>query len=65
MKYEVLNINNQVMFFTFSEKCIHSKQEIEIMSKAGYKFRLDDKNISKSKLLEEINKMKKEDKSSE
>lgn len=55
-KFEIYNDKGNRVFYTFQGSCIPSKLEIESMSKAGYKFKMDGKNISKTKLIERITK---------
>lgn len=50
MKFEVINPDGETVFNTESKKCIPTKSQIESMAKAGYKFKLDGKAISKKKL---------------
>lgn len=49
-KFEVINPDGETVFNTESKKCIPTKSQIESMAKAGYKFKLDGKSISKKKL---------------
>lgn len=52
MKFEVINDKGQVVMTTTSENCIPDKDDIESMSKSGYKFRIDGKVVTKKKLSE-------------
>ncbi len=54
MKFEIFNDKGKREFYTYDNECIPSKWEIDIMSKNGWKFKLDDKFISKTKLNEMI-----------
>lgn len=55
-KFEAFNDKGNRIFYTFQESCIPSKSEIESMYKSGWKFKMDGKNISKTKLIEIITK---------
>ena len=50
--FEILNSFGKRVFFTEYKECIPPKQQIENMSKAGYKFKIDGKNATKKKVLE-------------
>ena len=52
MKFEVLTDKGQVVMITTSTICIPDKNIIEYMSKADYKFKLNNKPITKKKLEE-------------
>ncbi len=56
MKYEVFDSKNKRVFITKEMECIHTKSEIDSMNKAGYKFKINNKSITKTKLLEFIEK---------
>lgn len=50
MKFEVINHQNKIVMNTEYEEEIPSKKQCEHMLKAGYKFRLDGKPISRNKI---------------
>ena len=50
MEFEVLNDRGQVLMTTSATVCIPNKTTIEFMIKAGYKFRIDGKLVSKKKI---------------
>lgn len=52
MKFEAIQ-NGEIIFVTEQISCIPPKRQIEIMTKAGYKFKIDGKIITK-KRIEEI-----------
>ena len=54
MKFEIVNEKGVVVFNTEYNECIPTKQQIDDMSKAGYKFKIDGKNATKKKVLELI-----------
>lgn len=54
MKFEVVNDKGKVVFNTTEISCLPTKTEINSMIKAGYKFKLDNKSITKKKLEEII-----------
>lgn len=54
MKFEIYDDKNKTVFRCNEKNCFPTVSEINSMSKAGYKFRLDDKSINKKKLLEYI-----------
>jgi hypothetical protein len=56
MEFEIFNDKGTRVFYTFQEICIPPKHEIDIMSKNGWKFKLNGKLISKTKLIEIITK---------
>lgn len=56
MKYEVFDGKNKRVFITQEMESIHTKSEIDSMNKAGYKFKVNNKTITKTKLLEFIQK---------
>lgn len=51
MKFEVLNDKGITVMQTETKSCIPSEDELAAMSKAGYKFRIDGKNITIRKLI--------------
>ena len=50
MKFEVINDKNIIVMNTTSIYCIPNKEMLILMSKAGYRFRLDGKIITTKKL---------------
>ena len=54
MKFEVVNDKNKVVMNTTSADCVPSKDTLTLMSKAGYKFKLDGKVITIKKLNERL-----------
>lgn len=52
MKLEILNDKNIVVMTTTSVCCIPDKSTLNVMSKGGYKFKLDGKSITIKKLKE-------------
>ncbi len=52
MKFEVINDKGKVVFNTTETSCLPTKTEINSMTKAGYKFKIDNKSIAKKKLEE-------------
>lgn len=54
MKFQVFGKDNQCKFVTESKSCIPKKKQLTNISKAGYKFKLDGKVISLSRLNAEL-----------
>ena len=52
MKFEVIGMDGKTVFQTEYRECIPAKHQIDDMSKSGYKFKIDGKNVTKKKLLE-------------
>lgn len=52
MKFEVLSGEGRVVFWCQQSECIPNKQEIESVTKSGYKIRIDGKIVTKKKLNE-------------
>lgn len=50
--FEVFNSENKRVFYTENRKCVPSNKQLGLMQRAGYKFKLDGKAISKKKLDE-------------
>lgn len=48
----MINSDGKTIFFTKEKDCIPKKQELDAQYKAGYKFKLDGKAISKKKIEE-------------
>lgn len=61
MKFEVVNDKNKTMYYTNEIKEIPSKEYLDSMSNAGYKFKIDGKIASKKK-VEELKQSVKEKK---
>ena len=61
MKFEVINDKNKTVMSTTSLSCIPNKNELNSMSKAGYKFRLNGKIMSSHKLNEHTQNISKTD----
>ncbi len=47
MKFEVINSEGRVVFWCQQLSCIPDKQEIESVTKSGYKIRIDGKIVTK------------------
>ena len=56
MKFEVVDRNNRTVMNTSDLSCIPNKEQINSMSKAGYKFKIDGKAINKNKIQSIYNK---------
>lgn len=54
MEFEVINDKNKTVMSTTSLSCIPNKNELNSMSKAGYKFKIDGKAITIKKLNEKL-----------
>lgn len=54
MKFEVVNDKGTTVMHTETKSCIPDKDELTVMSKAGYKFRIDGRNITVKKLVNDI-----------
>ena len=52
IKFEVINDKNKTVMNTTSSCCIPNKYTLSLMSKAGYKFKLDGKTATIKKLCE-------------
>ena len=52
MKFEVVNDKNKVVMNTSDVSCIPDTKTLNIMHKAGYSFKLDNKKVSIKKLSE-------------
>jgi 1,2-phenylacetyl-CoA epoxidase PaaB subunit len=50
MLFEVFSRDNQRVFFTEHWSCIPTEDELEAIAKAQYKFKLDGKAVSLSKI---------------
>lgn len=58
MKFEVVNDKNKTVMSTVSPSSIYDKDTLTLMSKAGYKFKLDGKTITLKKLNERLKEIK-------
>lgn len=61
MKFEVFNDKKNRKFWCESKACLPTISEITAMSKIGYKFKMDNKVISKTALINYIKGDKNED----
>lgn len=52
MKFQVLSQNNTPLMVTASIKCIPTSKELISMERAGYKFKMDNKMVSRKKVIE-------------
>lgn len=55
MKFEVINDKQKTVMQTTNIACVPNETEIKLMTKAGYKFRMNGKLIKKSDLQKIIN----------
>lgn len=58
MKFEVINDKNKVVMHTESISCIPDRGIIESMIAAGYKFKIDNKILTKKKIIDLIKENK-------
>ena len=58
MKFEIINDKNKVVMNTTYTCCIPNKDILTLMSKTGYKFKLDGKAITIKKLNEKLKEVK-------
>lgn len=56
MKFEVIDAKGKIMFQTSNKKYMYSQSEINSMDKAGYRFKVNGKTVSKNKVIETVNK---------
>ena len=54
MKFEVYNKDNERIFWTETNRCIPTKDEIDSLYQSGCKFKYNDKFLSKTKINELI-----------
>lgn len=54
MKFEVVNRDGQVVMWTDSVDCIPAPNELDVMTSAGYRYKIDGKIVSKSKITETV-----------
>lgn len=52
MRFEIFDEKDKVVFNTSMIECIPKKSQIDIMYKCGYRFKINNKTISKKKLEE-------------
>lgn len=52
MKFEIINPLGKPVMSTEYEECIPNKEQINAMLKAGYKLKLNGKNLTKKELNE-------------
>lgn len=52
MKFQIFGKDNKCKLVAESKACIPNMQELKLMSKVGYKFKLDGKVVSLAKLKE-------------
>ena len=52
MKFEIYNNKNERVFITSSIECLPQKEYLDSMIKNGYKFKLDDKTLTKKQIIE-------------
>lgn len=54
VKYEVIDNKNKTMFCAYEPQCIHTQEEINSMTNAGYKIKMNNKIVPKSKIINTI-----------
>lgn len=52
MKFEVINDKGVAVMQTGSESCVPNEDELVIMNRAGYRFKVDGKIVTMKKLKE-------------
>ena len=52
IKFEVVNADGKVLFSTKYKECIPLKSEIDTLIKAGYKIKINEKAVTKKKMIE-------------
>ena len=57
MNFEIINDKNKVVMHTTDTTCIPEKDVLNLMSKAGYKFKLNGKTITTKKLNEQLKEL--------
>ena len=57
MNFEVINDKNKVVMHTSDMTCIPDKDVLSLMTKAGYKFRLNGKATTIKKLNEQLKEL--------
>lgn len=50
MKFEVVNNQGETVMYTFHVSCLPTLRQVKSMTKSGYKFKIDGKIVSKSKV---------------
>ena len=58
MKFEVINDKNKVVMHTESMSCIPNREIVESMITSGYKFKVDNKILTKKKIIDLIKENK-------
>lgn len=58
MKFEVINSDGQVVMQTTSNECVPTLDELESMSSAGYRYKVDGKIIGKTRVMEAVGRSK-------
>ena len=56
MKFEIFNENGVRLFYTEHKECIPTPNELSAMTRLRYKFKVDDKIVSKKKVEEILKK---------
>lgn len=59
MLFEIFNDKGHRVFFTNSENCLPEKNNLEAMLKNGYKFKCDDKTLTRKAINELYSKISK------
>ena len=54
MKFEVINSNGHVVMNTDMIECVPALDELNAMSNAGYRYKVDGKIVAKSKVIEAV-----------
>ena len=54
MNFEVVNDKNKTVMRTSSPSCVPDKDMLNLISKAGYKFKIDGKVISCKNIVEKM-----------
>ena len=57
MLFEVYNEKGIRLFYTSSKECLPPKEQINLMSQVGYKFKLDGKAMTSKKLIEQLKEL--------
>lgn len=54
MRYEVIDTSGQVVFWTEHIECVPSSDQLDAMTSAGYRHKVDGKIVAKSKVIEAV-----------
>lgn len=54
MKFEVVNKDGQVVMWTDSIDCIPTSDELDVIASSGYRYKIDGKVVSKSRVNEAV-----------